>query len=77
MTLEEKLFKLRSLTSNFLYVEYYTHEECDCYKIDNVYTNYRKDVRVLGKVSDGFEICLERAISEITKCKEEFEKHEE
>lgn len=63
---------LRSITSNFLFIEYYSHEECDCYKIMNEYTKYKSDKIVLCKVSDGFEKALTLAIVHIEKKKQAF-----
>ena len=38
-----------------IYVQFYSHEECMCYKIDMPYTAYARQTMVLGKVSDGIE----------------------
>ena len=40
---------------NPIYKEFYSHEKCLCYKIDLPYTDFDKDIRVLCKVSDGYE----------------------
>ena len=41
--------------SNPIYIEYYCHENADCYKIDLPWGRYSKDTRVLCKVSSGYE----------------------
>ncbi len=46
---------------NPIYIQYYSHEKSLCYKIDLPYTNYDKDIRVLCKVSDGYEKARELA----------------
>ena len=40
---------------NPLYIEYYSHEGCDCYKIDLPWSTYRRDTKVLCKVEDGID----------------------
>jgi len=63
--IDEKILKLMGLTSNFLFIEFYSHEDCDMYKILNEYTGYREDKLVLCKVSDGIEMALDLAIEYI------------
>jgi hypothetical protein len=46
---------------NPIYIQYYSHEGTDCYKIDLPYTPYRKDTRVLCRVDEGLELAKERA----------------
>ena len=41
------------MNANPIYIEYYSHEECDCYKIDIPWTSYAKSTVVLCPVSDG------------------------
>lgn len=72
MKIDDKILKLRDLTSNFLFIEYYSHENCDMYKILNEYTHYNKDKLVLCKVSDGIELAVDSAIEQMTKIKSEF-----
>ena len=50
-----------------IYIDFYTHENADCYKIDLPWTRYGKDTRVLCKVSDGYETAQLIAIGVITK----------
>ena len=40
---------------NPIYIEYAIHEQCDCYKIDNPWTLYKKETMILCKVEDGLE----------------------
>lgn len=40
---------------NPIYIEYYIHEQCACYKINLPWTEFAKDIRVLCKVSEGIE----------------------
>lgn len=51
------------------FVEYYSHDECDCWKILNVFTKYKQDKIVLCKMSDGIELALTRAIKVISERK--------
>lgn len=50
-----------------IYIDYYFHEECDCYKIDIPWSQYNKHTLVLCPVSDGIEKARELAIEELTK----------
>ncbi len=38
---------------NPIYIEHYSHEGCDCFKIDNPWTLLAKQTLVLCKVSEG------------------------
>lgn len=71
--IDKKILQLRELTSNFLFIEYYTHTSCDMYKILNEFTKYKTDKLVLCKVTDGIEKALDLALIHITKRKAEFE----
>jgi hypothetical protein len=44
-----------------IFIEYYPHEDSDCYKMYLPYTEYRAYKVVLGPVSDGLEVAKERA----------------
>lgn len=46
---------------NPIYIEYYSHEKENCYKIDLPWPNYAKDTMVLCKVSEGIEKAKELA----------------
>lgn len=43
------------MSENPIYIEFYSHEACDCFKIEIPWTAYRKEIEVLCKVSDGYE----------------------
>ena len=40
---------------NPIFIEYYSHTKCDCYKIHDPWTLYRSDTIVLCPVSKGLE----------------------
>lgn len=42
-------------SNNPLFVEFYPHSNCDCYKINLPWTKYRKHTLVLCDVSEGIE----------------------
>jgi len=42
-------------TNNPIYVDYYSHEGCSCYKIDLPWTSYKKDTMVLCPTKDGYK----------------------
>jgi len=65
-TIDNKIHQLLAVTSNFLYIEYYSHANALCYKIDNPYTDFKKDIVVLNTVDEGFESALDLAIKIIT-----------
>lgn len=70
--IDTKIVQLRTLTDNFLFIEFYTHTNCEMYKIENVYTDYKKYVLVLSKVTEGIEKALDLAIEQITIQKDKF-----
>jgi hypothetical protein len=53
--------------SNPIYREYYSHENADCYKIDLPWSDYRKDTRVLCKVSEGYDYAVTLAVGIIMR----------
>jgi hypothetical protein len=71
-TIETKVLQLVSITSNFLFVEYYSHERCDCWKIKDEFTEYRESKLVLCKVEEGFEKALDFAIEYLQVSKNKF-----
>ena len=71
-TIDNKIHQLLAVTSNFLYIEYYSHANALCYKIVNPYTKYRKDIVVLNSVDEGFESALDLAIKIITLRRDQF-----
>ena len=52
---------------NPLFIEYYSHTQCDCYKIDLPWTRYAKDTLVLCAVEEGIEKANAIAEREIAK----------
>ncbi len=38
---------------NPIYVEFYPHEDCDCYKIDMPWSKFAKQTQVLCRVDEG------------------------
>jgi hypothetical protein len=52
---------------NPIYIDYYSHENCDCYKIDIPWTCYAQDIRVLCRVDEGIETARCLAIGIIIK----------
>jgi hypothetical protein len=40
---------------NPIFVEYYSHDACDCYKVRNPWTHYGSETVVLCKVDEGIE----------------------
>lgn len=49
-----------------IFIEYYSHEGCDCYKILNPYTKYREEKIVLGRVDEGLEKAKAGAVKAIS-----------
>lgn len=70
--INKKITQLHEITSNFLYIEYYSHENTECWKIDNEFTKYRSDKLVLCRLDEGIEKALDLAIEQIGKKKSEF-----
>lgn len=52
---------------NPIYIEYYVHEGCECYKIDLPWTRYNKATSVLCKVEEGIEFARLIAIGVIQR----------
>ena len=71
--IDEKITKLREITSNFLYIEYYSHEQTECWKIDNEFTAYNRNKLVLCRLDEGIEKALDLAIEHIGERKLEFD----
>jgi len=44
---------LSGRNNNPIYVAYYPHTQCDCYKVDMPFSKYRRDTLVLCEVSKG------------------------
>ena len=60
------------LTTNFLFIEYYSHTNAVMFKILNEFTTYKEDKVVLCKMSDGIEKALDLAIEKLTHAAEKF-----
>jgi len=69
MFIERKIKKLLEVCSTIPYVEYYPHENGDCFKIDNPFTDYNKDTIVLCLVNEGFGKAVRLALPEMIKRK--------
>lgn len=69
--IDRKINKLRQHTTNFPFIEYYSHEGCDCYKILNEHTKFAEDKIVLCPVDQGFSKALTLAIDAIITCKQQ------
>jgi hypothetical protein len=50
---------------NPIYIEYYCHENCDCYKIDLPWSKYARHTKVLCPVNQGLEFASTLAIGVI------------
>ena len=55
-----------------VFLEYYSHDDCPCWKIFNPFTQYGESKLVLCKMNDGIEKALILAIEHIEKRKNEF-----
>lgn len=64
-----KIAQLLSLTNDFIFPEYYSHESKIMWKILNTYTKYSSEKLVLCGVEEGIEKALDLAIEHITKAK--------
>lgn len=70
--IDKDIAELRELTSEFIFIEYYSHEKCDCYKILNEFTTYNQDKIVVARIDEGIEKAIQRAIEVISKRKNNF-----
>ncbi len=52
---------------NPIFLEYYPHENCRCYKILNPWTKYAESKHVLCREDEGYPLALERAKDLIAK----------
>lgn len=57
--------------SNPIFIEYYSHLDCNCYKIKNPWTKYKEEVIVLCPVKDGYEKARDAAKRTLTTCLED------
>jgi hypothetical protein len=67
--IDRKIDILLSITSNFIFVEFYSHTQSNMYKIINQFSKLAEDKIVLCPVSDGIEKALDLAIEQISKSK--------
>ena len=70
---DKKVKELVDLCGKVPYVDYYSHEMADCFKIDNPFTDYAKDTIVLCRVDEGFSKAVKNAIKSISHRKEVYE----
>lgn len=69
---DEKIKELLSISDEFIFPSYYSHEGKTMWKISNVFTDYGGQTFVLCPVSDGFNKALDLAIKTITDCKAKY-----
>ena len=70
--MEQKILELYNLAGSIPFIEYYSHTNCDMYKILNPYTNYGEDKIVLHPVSEGLQKSIDKAIRVISERKQHF-----
>ena len=46
---------MSSLVKSPIFIEYYSHTQCDCYKVNLPFTSYGQETMVLCPVTDGIE----------------------
>ena len=64
---KEEKEMLNKTIKNPIYVEYYSHEECHCYKIDLPFTTYKAHTIVLCPVSEGLNKATYLATKKLTE----------
>lgn len=67
MSVDLKIAELNKLGFNLPFIEYYSHEQSDCFKILNPYTQYREEKFVLCRVDKGFTYALDEALKYAVK----------
>lgn len=72
--IDEKIKLLRTITTNFLFIEYYSHQDCEMWKILNEFTNFNTEKIVLCPLEEGIEKALDLAITHLSEIKITFEK---
>jgi len=72
--IDSKVNQLLSLTDEFIFPAYYSHEGKTMWKISNVYTKYGAETFVLCGVDEGIEKAIDLAIEHISKAKDKFYK---
>ena len=53
---------------NPIFIEYYAHEGCDCYKVKNPWTRYLEEKIVLCRVDEGLETASKLAKEVLERC---------
>lgn len=66
-SIDRKIEKLMDVTTQFIFIEYYTHTGKAMYKIINPYTDYKEEKLVLCSVNEGIEKALDMAYEQIKK----------
>ena len=59
--------KIKGQNNNPIYVDYYSHMECDCYKIDLPFSMYKRHTLVLCEVSKGLPYAIRLARKALKK----------
>lgn len=49
------------MAKNPIFIEYYSHDGCDCYKVRNPWPSFAEETIVLCPVSDGYEVAAKKA----------------
>jgi len=69
----KKIDQLLTISGDkFVFPEYYSHDDRMMWKIENIWTNYAKDMLVLCEFERDFDEVLTLAIETITKQKKLF-----
>jgi len=55
------------MNKNPIFVEYYSHTSCDCFKVKNPFTGYASDKLVLCPISEGIEKAKKLAAEVLTQ----------
>jgi hypothetical protein len=53
---------------NPIFIEYYSHEQSQCYKIKNPWTKYGSETQVLCRVDQGIELAKILAVGVLNHC---------
>lgn len=70
--IDELIKTLYDLCGNMVFLEFYSHDDCACWKILNPFTNYGEHKIVLCRMDEGIEKALTVAIQVINFNKMEF-----
>lgn len=72
--INKKCLELISLSDEFIFPSYYSHEDKKMWKISNAYTHYGGETLVLCGVDEGISKAIDLAIEHISKAKNNFYK---